>query len=106
MPQPDYETVRSHADAIEAEMRRAGYWQPTPPPPEAFEFRGAFAMDTMAFVQWLQWVFLPRVRQVIDERGSFPASSMVGAQAVREFDGDRDAAGLVSKLCAFDSLFR
>jgi hypothetical protein len=31
---------------------------------------------------------------------------MVGAQAVREFDGDTDAATLVQLLIEFDSLFR
>jgi hypothetical protein len=30
---------------------------------------------------------------------------MVGTQAIREFDGDYDAAGLVTMLCEFDDLF-
>ena len=86
-------------------MRRIGFWQSEPPPPEAFEFRAAFAMDTMAFSQWLQFVFIPRVRSLLENGGQWPPSSHVGAQAVREFDGVNEASDLVSLLSEFDALF-
>ena len=90
---------------IEAEMKRTGYWSTQPLPAEAYDFRQAFAMDTMTFPQWLQFVLIPRVRQIIDEQGAFPAHSMVGTQAIREFDGDENAAQLVALLNKFDHLF-
>src|SRR4051794_21917306 len=89
--QPSYDAVLERIDEIEAEMKRARYWRNEPLPPEAYNFTQAFAMDTMPFASWLQFVFIPRVRSIIDERGQFPSSSMVGAQAVREFDGDANA---------------
>jgi len=61
-------------------------------------------MDTMTFTQWLQFVFLPRVREAAAS-GEFPNSSSVGAQAVREFDGEPDADHLVTLLSEFDALF-
>ena len=102
---PTHEEVGAAANAIEAEMRRIGMWSEQPPAPEAFEFTQAFAMDTMPYSQWLQWVFLPRVRSIIAERGEFPSRSMVGTQAVREFDGTWEANELVSLLSNFDGLF-
>ena len=89
---------------IEQEMRKIGYWQAQPLRPEQMTFKQAFAMDTMTFVQWLQFIFVPRVHEAIASN-SFPQSSSVGAQAVREFDGDHDAAHLVELLCEFDGLF-
>jgi uncharacterized protein YqcC (DUF446 family) len=106
MAKPDPKTVEQRIDAIEAEMKRAGMWQNTPLPAEAYEFRQAFAMDTMAYSQWLQFVFIPRVRQIIAGDGAFPASSMVGAQAVREFDTVPEASDLTRLLSQFDALFR
>ena len=97
--------VAAHADAIEAEMRRIGLWQDEPLEPGQYEFSAAFAMDTMAFSQWLQFIFLPRVRQIVAERGEFPSGSMVAAQAVREFDGVPEATDLCATLAAFDALF-
>jgi uncharacterized protein YqcC (DUF446 family) len=97
------EAIR-YADLIEAEMRRIGYWQEQPLRPEQMQFTQAFAMDTMTFTQWLQFVFLPRVREPA-AANEFPASSSVGTQAVREFDGDPDADNLVTLLSEFDALF-
>jgi uncharacterized protein YqcC (DUF446 family) len=90
---------------IEAEMKRIGYWSPEAPPPEAYSFQKAFAMDTMSFSEWLQFVFIPRVHQVIDEKAPFPQNSMVGAQAIREYDGNDTADHLVDLLLSFDRLF-
>ncbi|MBK8270360.1 MAG: YqcC family protein [Planctomycetes bacterium] len=86
-------------------MKRTHMWQDRPLPPEAYQFRRAFAIDTMAYSQWLQFIFIPRVREIIAGKGQFPSVSHVGAQAVREFDGMEEAGELVSLLCQFDALF-
>jgi uncharacterized protein YqcC (DUF446 family) len=96
--------VLRYADLIEAEMRRIGYWQNQPLRPEQMQFKQAFAMDTMAFTQWLQFVFLPRVREAA-AANQFPASSSVGTQAIREFDCDPNAGDLTTLLAEFDALF-
>jgi len=102
---PSHTAVASQTDRIEAEMRRVGLWQETPLPDEAYEFEKAFGMDTMTFTQWLQFVFVPRVRELVDSEGEFPSSSQVGVQAFRELDGQPEANGLVILLSEFDALF-
>jgi uncharacterized protein YqcC (DUF446 family) len=103
--QPSYDEVQQRIEEIEVEMKRIGYWREGPLPPEAYNFTQAFAMDTMPFASWLQFIFIPRVRSIIAERGQFPARSMVGAQAVREFDGDPNGDRLVGLLSEFDAMF-
>jgi uncharacterized protein YqcC (DUF446 family) len=98
------ERVVQYADQIEAEMRRIGFWQAEPLRPEQLEFTQAFAMDTMTFAQWLQFIFLNRVREAAAS-GEFPSGSSVGAQAVREFDGYPEADQLITLLSEFDALF-
>lgn len=100
-----YAQAAQKISEIEAEMQRIGYWSADPLPEEAYDFQQAFAMDTMAFSQWLQFVFIPRVREIIEEHGTFPSNSMVAAQAVREFDGDENTSQLLSLLSEFDDLF-
>ena len=100
-----YSEVAKAISAIETEMKRIGYWSDEPLPPEAYDFHQAFAMDTMAFPQWLQFVLVPRVKQIVADEGEFPASSMVAVQAIREFDGDDKAEHLVELLGEFDALF-
>ena len=101
---PDPRLVAEYADRIESEMRAIALWQESPLDPAQFNFVEAFATDTMAFPQWLQFVFLPRVRES-SRTGTFPPSSQVGAQAVREFDGFWEASELNDLLSKFDALF-
>ena len=98
------QNVARYADEIEAEMRKIGFWQSEPLKPEQLAFTQAFAMDTMSYAQWLQFIFLPRVREAV-AANQFPSGSSVGAQAVREFDGAPDADRLVTLLSEFDALF-
>jgi uncharacterized protein YqcC (DUF446 family) len=101
-----HEIVAEKIAAIEAEMKRIGMWQETPLSEAAYRFTQAFAMDTMAFSQWLQFVFIPRVKQIVAEKGTFPTASMVAAQAVREFDTDPlDTSHLQTLLSEFDRMF-
>jgi uncharacterized protein YqcC (DUF446 family) len=103
MPDPD--RVREKIAAIETEMRRIGFWQSEPPRPEQYDFKAAFAMDTMAYGQWLQFVFIPRVKELLNSGGAWPGSSHVGTQAIRESDGMTETSELVSLLSEFDALF-
>jgi uncharacterized protein YqcC (DUF446 family) len=87
-------------------MRRAGLWQDEALDPRQLQFTRAFAGDTMAFQQWLQFVFVPRVREIVAARGPFPPRSQVAVQAVREFDGVDDASHLIALLAEFDFMFQ
>lgn len=102
MPRP--EEVLSQLDVIETVMRHAGMWQAEALRPEQYDFRLAFASDTMSFGQWLQFVFVPAVRRAV-EAGRFPSSSDVAVQGVRAFDGVPGTDALLTELARFDALF-
>jgi uncharacterized protein YqcC (DUF446 family) len=97
-----YQVSADYADRIERELRALNVWQSEPPPATAFESETAFFADTMTFYQWLQFVLLPRVREIVERRGQFPRESSVGAYAVRELDGWDADSGLIEALCDFD----
>ena len=96
--------VLQSAVQIEAEMRRVGMWSSKAPSPEQMALTKAFAMDTMPFAGWLQFVFLPRVHRAAAEN-KFLSSSSVAAQAVREFDTEPNTERLLTLLSEFDALF-
>ena len=96
--------VLEKVSQIEAEMRQIGMWRAEPLNPEQYEFHSAFAMDTMTFSQWLQFVFIPKVKEAA-KANQFPAKSQVSAQALREFDTLPAADRLITLLSEFDALF-
>lgn len=99
------EAVNKKIEEIEAEMKKINMWNYTPLPEEKYNFTKAFGMDTMAFSQWIQFILIPLVRQILESEGKFPNASMVAVQAMREFDGYDEAGKLLSLLREFDELF-
>lgn len=57
---------------IECELRRARLWQSETPSDAALASEQPFALDTLDFHQWLQFILLPRMHQLVDERLPLP----------------------------------
>ena len=102
---PDVGSVSKRLATVVQSMKDAGVWDGPRPPEAAFENMGAFGMNTMPFTDWLRWVFVPRVEQLIATNGPWPGSSSVSAQAAREGDTDPVVQSLVPALSEFDELF-
>jgi len=92
------------ANKIEAELKVLTRWDKVPLSKEKYKDMGTFGSNTMSFVQWLQFVLLPRIREIVKEESDFPAGSMLTAYAIREFQGDPDSGQLILLLYELDQL--
>jgi len=99
-----FQRASSLADEIELELKRLRRWSNDPLPEEVYQNMGAFGSNTMSFEQWLQFVLIPRVREIVGEQGEFPAESNLAPYAIRYFDGDYDADSLRETLYQLDQL--
>jgi uncharacterized protein YqcC (DUF446 family) len=99
-----YESVASKAAEIEAELKRLGRWMENPLPDECFEDIGAFGSNTMSFENWLQFILLPRIHEIIKEKSDFPSGSHLAPYAIRYFDGDADSEFIQHTLYSLDQL--
>jgi uncharacterized protein YqcC (DUF446 family) len=98
------ELIREKLSEIEAEMRRVGLWQDEPLPREAYDYTLAFARDTMAFHQWLQFVFIPQVIEMVENYAELPKKSEVAITASQALEGWDKGDRLVELLREFDEL--
>jgi uncharacterized protein YqcC (DUF446 family) len=98
--------IRSRLDAVIHAMKECGAWDIARPKDEAFVDMGAFGNRTMVFEQWLRWVFVPNVEQLLVSGGPWPKSSSVAVTAVREGDTNPVVAAMVAPLSHFDALFQ
>jgi uncharacterized protein YqcC (DUF446 family) len=89
---------------IEHELKALNRWQQKSLPVERFTDMGAFGSNTMSFEQWIQFVLLPRIHQIIVEKDQFPDESSLSAYAVRYFDGDMESDHLQELLRGLDDL--
>ena len=99
-----YQLATAKADEIEAELKRLGRWSQNQLPDEAFENMGAFGSNTMSFENWIQFVLIPRIREIVEQKDDFPAGSHLAPYAIRYFDGDYDADPLRELLYQLDQL--
>ncbi len=90
---------------VERELRLMGVWSMTAPDAQALASCEPFCVDTLAFDQWLQWVFLPRMKIILETGEALPAVSGILAMAEMVY-GERaaPAAGLLAALARFDRL--
>lgn len=63
--------------AVETEMRLQQLWSAMPPSAEAMSSVMPFMYDTLKPHEWLQWVFIPRTRALIDARGRLPGNCSI-----------------------------
>lgn len=103
--------AESHARAadlvlrIELELRRLDLWAAAPPSPQALRSEAPFCCDTLPLEQWLQWVFLPRMRALIEAGAALPARSGIHPYAEESGLGRDPRAGeLLALIRRFDRL--
>jgi len=90
---------------IEIELRQLEVWESEPPPEEAFQSDKPFCMDTMVFTQWLQFVFVERMKILIENGHPLPEVSGIAPMAEEHFRGRSESGhGLVRELERMDKL--
>jgi uncharacterized protein YqcC (DUF446 family) len=71
---------RSHKEVeilivkLEQSLREAVLWSSYPPSVEALQSKLPFAVDVMPFEQWLQFIFIPKMSEIVSNKSSLPDS--------------------------------
>lgn len=60
-------------DELELLMQQLGQWQATPPSKQALSSQQPFAIDTLTPSEWLQWIFIARIRLLIEQNQPLPS---------------------------------
>jgi len=91
--------------SLEHELRSHGRWDHEPPPAKALYSTQPFAIDTLSFDQWLQWVLLPRMHELLLRELPLPASCAIQPMAEEAYGPhDPDCARIVLIIGQIDAL--
>jgi len=88
---------------IERELRVLGLWRVEPPTAEALASVEPFCVDTLRFEEWLQWIFLPRMKAIVEADHPLPVVSGICAMAEMVYR-DAQVGSLLEALRGFDDL--
>ncbi len=88
---------------IEGLLQKHNQWQTIPPSAEKMASTEPFSIDTLTFLEWLQWVYLARLRAIVHAGGALPQGAMVlpYAQEAMRADGI-EIPGLLSLIEQLD----
>lgn len=90
---------------IEAALRQIGCWDAVAPPPAALRSEQPFAVDTLNFCQWLQFIFIPKMHFLVAEQQALPNACGITPMAQEYFRAQQlPVAGLLSALEQMDEL--
>lgn len=85
-------------------MREADEWEEEPPPKPLLESPQPFCCDTLTFLQWVQWMMIPRMRKILDRHEDLPESSAILPYAEEFVPEDRNGRELLRLIERFDEL--
>lgn len=91
--------------AMEQELHRLDLWETRPPAINALASTTPFCMDTLRMTQWLQWLFIPRIRAILDQGAPLPVSANMRPYAEEAFTVDGvNSVVLLELIGQFDRL--
>ena len=70
---------------LESELRKQGMWQENKPSELALSSTAPFAIDSLTFVQWLQFIFLDKMGKLLQFSQPLPSSISVLPMATEQF---------------------
>ncbi len=98
--------LRTLLTQLETELQAQHRWESEPPDAAALRSRQPFAVDTLSFDQWLQWLFLPRMHELLMRQLPLPSDCAIGPMAEEVYRA-ADAVGsdrIIAIVSQIDSL--
>ncbi|MGB7213919.1 MAG: YqcC family protein [Gammaproteobacteria bacterium] len=96
--------LRVVIDKLEATMREADQWETEPPPAHLLESTEPFCCDTLTFLQWVQWMMIPRMREILENYEALPRTSAILPYAEEFVSGNSHGRELLRLIGRFDEL--
>ncbi|NLW05575.1 MAG: YqcC family protein [Pseudomonadaceae bacterium] len=100
---PSAKILTQLLNLLEERLKQTGQWQARQPEAAAFNSATPFCVDTMKLEQWLRYVFLPRMRALIDAGKGLPASCAITEQIEMVFTNN-EKAKVMEVTLAIDQL--
>lgn len=75
---------------LETEMRNHGFWQVEHPSAVSLLSTQPFCVDTLTFPQWVQFVFIPKLRTLGEQNLPLPPKCETAPMAEEYFRGTGD----------------
>ena len=100
-----YQQLSDMLKTLEESLQSEELWLGQTPSNDALSSVEPFAVDTLTFIQWLQFLFLPQIKQICQEAAELPAICSIAPMAEEYFKSIQITGDtIVSQLTQIDQL--
>ncbi|WP_158967062.1 YqcC family protein [Paraglaciecola sp. L3A3] len=102
---------RSHKEVetllikLEHSLKNSHLWSETEPAAEAFTSIMPFAYDTMSLENWLQFIFIPKMYDLIEKNAALPNNMSLYPIAEMHFSNLKSRQALLNTIEQIDRIF-
>lgn len=99
-----YQQTAEQLDGLELLLKQQQLWQSEPINPQARQSQLPFCHDTMTFEQWLQFVFIEKMRALIANKQPLPRNFAIAPMAEMMLSEHPAANKVIAQLKTLDNL--
>jgi len=77
---------------LEKRLKQADLWQAAKPDPQALASQEPFCVDTLTYPEWLEFVFIPRMQELIKTAAPLPQQCALTPQAEMQLSNEKQAS--------------
>lgn len=101
-----YDTLEQRLNHLEHSLHVENLWSATPPSLEDLASQQPFAVDRLSIEQWLQFIFIPRMRHLVKNKRPLPQTLCILPIVEQSFTARLITAPKVRQdILAIDMLF-
>ena len=89
---------------LELQLQHAQLWSEVPPSDEALASTQPFAIDTLEPEQWLQWIFIARIKTMIASGAALPKGFSMAPYFVEVWKNDASKSELLVTIKQIDEV--
>ncbi len=102
---PSTKSILGLFSELEAEMTRLSVWEQSAPPAQALASTEPFAVDTLQPQQWLQWIFIPKIRLLIAQQHPLPTGFEIAPYFEQVWQQQPQYQALIKVIVSIDKEF-
>ncbi|MEP1447602.1 MAG: YqcC family protein [Paraglaciecola sp.] len=102
---------RSHIEVeillrkLEQSLRDAKMWSYSTPPDEDLESKLPFSVDMLSFEQWLQFIFIPKMSELLNSKSILPENVNLLPMAEQGLSTSKNRSGVIEVIKQIDLVF-
>lgn len=99
-----YASTQDLLVTLQHQLKTHQLWSDTAPTAAELASTAPFACDTLRLEQWLQFIFIPKMQQLVTQQATLPTNMAIAPMAEHVWQSQPQYQSVIALLSDFDTL--